>query len=522
MVAPAAGRVPATSPARTLALGRGCSFQWSPRLDRAASALWGSCPFRSGSRIPLDGAIRMVVQRRTPRPGPGDWSATRPSATVLEGVAAATAMRRCWRASAARASPMRAPTRLGTTIDGASTRSQVRVPPASRIASPSTTAIQRRPRRLLPPSAREGCSLGTCPVLGRSSRVPEAPLAEGAPGAGGGVKTGGAGLGPAAAPRPCTTGPTTVVASVDGGGAVALGGGALSKERRRWAPMAAATSEARVKRRAEAWHPARGGWHATVQHLPGDAVGLAGPERHPAGQALVGDHAERVHVGATVDHAAAQHLGRAVLGGTGQRVVPGAVGRPHQPEVRDLDRVAGQQDVLGLDVEMGDAVPVGVVERVADLAEQRRGGLGVEPPARLQHRPQGLAVDQLHDDEGQAALLTGVVDRHDVGVGEPRRGAGLAVELLAEVAVAGELGAGDLERDDPVELPVVRPVDGRHPALRDERDHLVAPSAEAAADEVVDVGGVLGHERYRTLALGGTTPDSSRFYAVPGSILSGR
>src|SRR6266536_1049779 len=188
---------------------------------------------------------------------PGDWSATRPSATVLEGVAAATAMRRCWRASAARASPMRAPTRLGTTIDGASTRSQVRVPPASRIASPSTTAIQRRPRRLLPPSAREGCSLGTCPVLGRSSRVPEAPLAEGAPGAGGGVKTGGAGLGPAAAPRPGTTGPTTVVASVDGGGAVALGGGALSKERRRWAPMAAATSEARVKRRAGSGSVAR-------------------------------------------------------------------------------------------------------------------------------------------------------------------------------------------------------------------------------------------------------------------------
>jgi hypothetical protein len=52
--------------------------------------------------------------------------------------------------------------------------------------------------------------------------------------------------------------------------------------------------------------------------------------------------------------------------------------------------------------------------------------------ARLQQPGQIDAVDELHDEEMGVADLAGVVQRHNVRVGEPGRGLGLAAEALQQ------------------------------------------------------------------------------------------
>ena len=223
-----------------------------------------------------------------------------------------------------------------------------------------------------------------------------------------------------------------------------------------------------------------------------DLAGVA-LERRPAAHALPGDHPEGVDVGPPVDHPAPQHLGRAVVDGGGQGLPVAALGgRPDQAEVGHLDRLAGQQEVLRLDVEVDDAGMVGVVEGVGHRPQQLGGGLGAEAVLAVEHLAQGPAADVLHHDPGQAPLLARVVDGDDVGMGQAGGRAGLAPELVGEPAVAGELGAGDLDRHHPVELPVVAPVDDGHAALGDAGDDLVAAAAERPADKGVQVGGVSG------------------------------
>ena len=65
-----------------------------------------------------------------------------------------------------------------------------------------------------------------------------------------------------------------------------------------------------------------------------------------------------------------------------------ALHRQRDPEVGDQRVPVVQQDVLGLDVAVDDAVPVRVVERVGDLARDAHGlvdrqlRLAVEPVAQ--------------------------------------------------------------------------------------------------------------------------------------------
>ena len=51
-----------------------------------------------------------------------------------------------------------------------------------------------------------------------------------------------------------------------------------------------------------------------------------------------------------------------------------------------------------------------------------------QPPQLVQHRVEALALDELHDVEVRALVLADAEDRHDVGVVQPRRRAGLALE----------------------------------------------------------------------------------------------
>ena len=102
------------------------------------------------------------------------------------------------------------------------------------------------------------------------------------------------------------------------------------------------------------------------------------------------------------------------------------------------------------------------------------------------HVAQGAALDQLHREEDEVAVLALVVHRDHTGVGQPCRRTCLPAEPRDEVRsrpAVGEMGVHDLERDLALEAAVQRPVDGRHPAAGELGADLVTP-----VDHVVDHG----------------------------------
>ena len=151
-----------------------------------------------------------------------------------------------------------------------------------------------------------------------------------------------------------------------------------------------------------------------------------------------------------------------------------------QPEVQDLEAaVAGEEQVLGLQVPVDDARRVGGRERVGDRGAPLRDALAGDraPP---EPRAQRLALEQLGDHEGDAVCLADVVEREHGGMVERRHRARLALEATAAVGVAGHVGRQDLERDVAPEARVTRPVDLAHAAGAEGAQHLVRSQATSA------------------------------------------
>src|SRR5215218_3214006 len=449
---------------------------------------------RSGRVIPSEGCSTTRSRRRARSPPASDWVATRPSWTWSEATASPTWTRspRSWRSRVASATSR--PTTSGTRTDPPSS-------PPARVARPTasspttSSAASSRPRR--PPLVRAARALGTRPVVGRGRSDPVRA------GGGGGVV---APVGAAAHPSrlrvsacPCPLHPwvaagaqaAAAAGGADGGGEVAGAQEPLGRV------GVGGPDHGGVERGLDPPGDTGRRRHPAAQVLLDDLAGVA-LERRPSGHALPGHHTEGVHVGPAVDHPAAQHLGRAVVDGGRQGLSVAALGgRPDQPEVGHLDRLAGQEEIFRLHVEVDDAGVVGVVEGVGHRAQQLGGGLGAEAPLAVEQVAQGAAADVLHHDPGQAPLLARVVDGDHVGVRQAGGGAGLAPELLGEAAVAGELGAGHLDGHHPVQLPVVAAVDDGHAALGDAGDDFVATAAEGPADKGVQVGGVSGQGQSR-------------------------
>ena len=154
--------------------------------------------------------------------------------------------------------------------------------------------------------------------------------------------------------------------------------------------------------------------------------------------------------------------------------------------------IVGDEDVLGLDVAMDHAGAVGGGERRDDRLEQRQRlgrrhrGLGAD------HVAQGVAGDQLHHQVEGAALdvrvLALVEDVDDVGVREPGRGPGLALEAVGELRVVAEAAVHGLDRAHAVEADVDGLVDGGHPAARDPATDPVATVEEVPGQGVGERG----------------------------------
>ena len=95
-----------------------------------------------------------------------------------------------------------------------------------------------------------------------------------------------------------------------------------------------------------------------------------------------------------------------------------------------------------------------------------------------QDRRQVLAVHVLHDDERAARVLAVVVDRDDVGVAQRGGVLGLLAKARTEIGVPQVLGSQELDGDLATELGVQRSIDGRHAALPERRDHIIATAQD--------------------------------------------
>ena len=118
--------------------------------------------------------------------------------------------------------------------------------------------------------------------------------------------------------------------------------------------------------------------------------------------------------------------------GVGERPVGAS-----EAEVEDLHAaVEADEDVLGLDVAVHDALGVGGGERLGDGGADRAGA----PPgegAVAQVGAQRLALEQLGNRVGDAGVAAEVEDGDDVGVREGGYCLGLAVEAGERGGVVG-------------------------------------------------------------------------------------
>ncbi len=107
--------------------------------------------------------------------------------------------------------------------------------------------------------------------------------------------------------------------------------------------------------------------------------------------------------------------------------------------------VAGDEHVGRLHVAVDKAAGVRGVEGGADLRDQAQAALRAERPFALEQLRQVVAFDQPGDEEEDAVLLAGLVDRQDAGVVDRRRRPALLDEAAPECRVVRSLGRNDLE-----------------------------------------------------------------------------
>src|SRR5262245_12151871 len=126
---------------------------------------------------------------------------------------------------------------------------------------------------------------------------------------------------------------------------------------------------------------------------------------------------------------------------------------------------------------MDDALPVGMIDGVADLAGEVERAIDVERALRGDQVLERLSLHVLHDDEEQVVLLFRRGDRDDVGMAD----AGKQPRFPQQLAEVEALTMRYLDRDLLVDPGVLREVDGAESTAAERRDDLVL--AECLAPE---------------------------------------
>mmetsp|Transcript_49305 Transcript_49305/g.106798 ORF Transcript_49305/g.106798 Transcript_49305/m.106798 type:complete len:314 (+) Transcript_49305:702-1643(+) len=166
-----------------------------------------------------------------------------------------------------------------------------------------------------------------------------------------------------------------------------------------------------------------------------------------SGQNLKEKDAESPPVDGTPVAAAADHLGRQVVhratDGARELVGREALAHAHVHQLEVALRVS--DEVLGLEVSVGDAQRVQVSERVRDARAVKRGGVLAHAPDAAQQRRQLAAFDELESDKEVERALVESERAHDKGVIRCQQRLALPVDARARAFAHAAL-ADALER----------------------------------------------------------------------------
>ena len=230
-------------------------------------------------------------------------------------------------------------------------------------------------------------------------------------------------------------------------------------------------------------------------------------ERVAAREHAVQDDADGPDVSAAVDRAGAELLGGHVRRGSDQHAVLGwpalalelagelreradAAGAPaalrlglqdlHETEVEDFDLARrGEQDVVGLQIAMDDAVGVGAHQRANHRRHQVERPRHRDAPPLAHDVLDGLALEILEHHVRQLAEGVDLVDDDDVFVGAR----GGRPRLRDEARGQGRrCGDDELDRDATTELGVTREVHPPHAAAAELANELVVADHRAARE----------------------------------------
>jgi len=195
---------------------------------------------------------------------------------------------------------------------------------------------------------------------------------------------------------------------------------------------------------------------------------VAGVRRRPS-EHLEEHAAHRVEVAAPVHRVAHRllgaHVGRRPDDDPGLGQAPAVSGAQPQrdAEIRHQGRILVQHDVLGLDVPVDEAAPVGVVERPDDLSRDLQRLRHGQPVLRVEPAAERGPLHVRHHVVDEAVRLAGVVEGEDVRMRQRRGDLDLDEEPLRPDA-RRQVGPQHLHRDEPVVPQVLRQIDGGHPS----------------------------------------------------------
>ncbi len=220
------------------------------------------------------------------------------------------------------------------------------------------------------------------------------------------------------------------------------------------------------------WRDLRRADHVELEHF------VVRPKEATRGEALPHHHAERIHIGASVEGPPVRLLGRHIADLPAQHAGARRVGLRAALGDAEVDHLhvprEGQEDVLRADVAVDDVEQLSAI--VAELVR------GVEPVGDLRGDPRGEVdreatslLRQLLDELEEAAAVDELHD-HQVGAG--------VFEQLLHADHAGVLDAGGearLIQEHPDELRLTRQVRVHHldrDELREARRATSAPEIE--------------------------------------------
>ena len=160
------------------------------------------------------------------------------------------------------------------------------------------------------------------------------------------------------------------------------------------------------------------------------------------------------------------HVGGCADGAFGDGKGIGGVVDAGEAEVGDFAASgAGEHEVFGFDVAVGDAKLGGVGEGFGGFGGELAGAEEVEGSAGFDHGAEGTTLDEFHGNVVVAGDIADFVDLDDGGVFEFGGGAGFADELFGAVGFGGFVGAEDFECDVAFEFGVFGAEDFAHGAF---------------------------------------------------------